>query len=77
MNPNAGPRGSSEVVLLFESKPGWNQNGGPELLSCNHRQEGCNVLFADMHVEFVKAENFHRLQWRYADAADANVPGGP
>ena len=52
------------TVLFFESKPGWNQSGGPELLTTeNHRPNGCNVLFCDGHVEFVRAENINKLQW--------------
>ncbi|MEN6423930.1 MAG: hypothetical protein ABFE13_01100 [Phycisphaerales bacterium] len=80
MNPHASPRGACgrigrEVVLLFESKPGWNQSGGPELLTTdNHRGEGCSVLFADLHVEFVKTVDLSKLKWKYEDPTDANVP---
>lgn len=47
MNPNCRSFfAPSDVVLLFESKSGWNQNGGPELLNPdNHFARGCNVLF--------------------------------
>jgi len=46
-----------DMVLLFESKPGWNQVGGPEMLNTeNHQGEGCTILFVDGHVEFVKTE---------------------
>jgi peroxiredoxin Q/BCP len=45
-------------------KDRWNQHGGPELLSFKHRKgTGCNVLFSDMHVEFVKAEDIDKLRW--------------
>jgi prepilin-type processing-associated H-X9-DG protein len=55
---------ASELVLLFESKPGWNRSGGPELLTTeNHRGEGCNVVFCDGHVEFVKTEDLNDLIW--------------
>lgn len=51
-------------VVLFETKPGWNQVGGPELLTTdNHNGKGCNVLFNDLHVEFVKTEDLANLQW--------------
>jgi hypothetical protein len=77
MNPNAGRREASDVVLLFESKPGWNRSGGPELLTTeNHQGKGCSVLFTDLHVEFVKAEYLSELKWTYVDAADANHPIG-
>lgn len=53
-----------DVVLLFESKPGWNQFGGLELLTTeNHKGKGCNVLFVDYHVEFVKTEQLGKLKW--------------
>lgn len=77
MNPNAGPRQARDVVLLFESEPGWNQSGGAELLTTeNHQGKGCSVLFTDLHVEFVKTEDLSKLKWTYADAADANHPAG-
>ena len=65
MNPHADPNRAKDVVLLFESKPGWNQYGGPELLATeSHNGEGCNVLFVDGHVEFVKAEELGMLKWQ-------------
>jgi prepilin-type processing-associated H-X9-DG protein len=73
LNPNAGPRQARDVVLLFESKPGWNQSGGPGLLTTeNHQGKGCSIVFADLHVEFVKTEDLGRLKWTYDDA---NMPG--
>jgi len=53
-----------DMVVLFETHPGWNQVGGPEILTTeNHQGEGCNVLFADNHVEFVKTKNLNKLKW--------------
>ena len=53
-----------DMVLLFETHPGWNQAGGPEILTTeNHQDDGCNILFADGHVEFVKTENLNDLKW--------------
>ena len=53
-----------DMVVLFETHPGWNQVGGPELLTTdNHQGEGCNILFADNHVEFVRTQNLDRLKW--------------
>ncbi|MBN2020028.1 MAG: DUF4190 domain-containing protein [Sedimentisphaerales bacterium] len=67
MNKNVeelGAKAPADMVLLFESKPGWNQSGGPELLSIgNHQEEGCNVLFCDGHVAFVKTEEIDTLKW--------------
>jgi prepilin-type processing-associated H-X9-DG protein len=64
MNPSADPHGDGDVVLLFESKPGWNQFGGADLLTTeNHGGKGCNILFVDGHVEFVKTEKLAGLKW--------------
>jgi len=68
MNANVEKLGTSappDMVLLFETLPGWNQAGGPELLTTdNHQGEGCNVLFVDTHVEFVKAGDIPDLKWK-------------
>ena len=69
MNENVaelGPSSSqSDLVLLFETHPGWNQVGGREILTTeNHRGEGCNVVFVDSHVEFVKTQELNRLRWK-------------
>jgi prepilin-type processing-associated H-X9-DG protein len=54
-----------DMVLLFETGPGWNQVGGPESLTTeNHQDEGCNVLFVDNHVEFVRSQELDKLRWR-------------
>ena len=53
-----------DLVLLFESTPGWNKAGGPEILTTKHHEdEGCNVLFADGRVEFVRADRISELRW--------------
>ena len=53
-----------DVVLLFETKGSWNQFGGTEILTLeNHNGKGCNVLFNDRRVEFVKAELIGELKW--------------
>ena len=65
MNPNCEPNSPEDVVLLFETKGGWNQFGGPELLAPeNHKGEGCNILFNDGHVKFVKPEQIGKLKWK-------------
>lgn len=54
-----------DMVLLFETHPGWNQVGGPEILTTdNHQGEGCNVLFVDLHVEFVRVQGLKNLRWK-------------
>ena len=58
-------RATPDMVLLFETHPGWNQSGGPEILTTdNHRGDGCNVLFMDSHVEFVKTKDLDNLKWK-------------
>lgn len=55
-----------DLVLLFESAPGWNQTGGPDdVITDRHGEKnpGANIAFADGHVEFVKAEDIPTLSW--------------
>ena len=64
INPNAKKNSPDDMVLLFESNAGWNQFGGPELLNTeNHRGKGCNILFNDGAVKFVKKEDLDKLRW--------------
>ena len=54
-----------DVVLLFETPLAKNPVGGPELIKADgHPRKGCFVLFGDMHVEFVRAEDFNDLRWK-------------
>jgi len=75
INPSAEPNSPPDVVLLFETKGGWNQFGGPEILStANHPYErdefwgykvrGCNILFNDGRTEFVREKKFKNLKWK-------------
>jgi hypothetical protein len=53
------------TVLFFETPLAKNPAGGPELMSVNnHPIKGCFVLFADMHVAFVRVEDFNNLRWK-------------
>jgi prepilin-type processing-associated H-X9-DG protein len=59
-----------DVVMLFESEPGRNMTGGPELLKTNRHPAsgrssfgGCNIGFVDGHVEFVNADRISQLKW--------------
>lgn len=64
INPNVSPISHPRLVLLFETKGGWNQFGGPGLLTFeNHGGKGCNILFNDLHVEFVRTERLGKLKW--------------
>jgi prepilin-type processing-associated H-X9-DG protein len=59
-----GKKSPPDMVVLFETKPGWNQSGGPEILSTeNHQGKGCNVVFVDTHVDFVKTKDLNKLKW--------------
>jgi hypothetical protein len=53
-----------DIVLLFESKPGWNQYGGPELLTIeNHKEKGSHVFYNDGSVRFIKPQEVSELKW--------------
>lgn len=42
----------------------WNQVGDIDILTCSyHAGLGCNILFADGHVEFVKKKDIPNLRW--------------
>ena len=63
INPKADPNSAGRVVLLFETKGGWNQYGGKELLTTeNHNNRGCSVLFNDSIVGFIRAEDINDLR---------------
>jgi prepilin-type processing-associated H-X9-DG protein len=69
MNPNCtNAMKSSDLVLLFETKYGWNQHGGPEILNPENHPwrgtKGCTILFNDGHVEFVEPKDFNSLKWK-------------
>lgn len=69
-----------DMVLLFETQPGWNQVGGASILTTeNHANDGCNVLFVDGHVEFVRAADVDRLRWTSdpAPAEGIDRPASP
>jgi len=66
MNPNCRPDSPGDMVLLFETKAGWNQHGGPELFAFDHHDPkgGC-VLLNDGTVRFIRTEQeLHALRWR-------------
>ncbi len=72
LNPAVAPDSPPDTVLAFECKPGWNQHGGPELLDPNrHKGIGCIILFKDLHIEYVKGQDYIRsLRW----SADSKPP---
>jgi prepilin-type processing-associated H-X9-DG protein len=57
-----GAAAPADMVLLFETRPGWNQSGGPEILTTeNHQGDGCNVAFVDGSVRFLL--EFEHIRW--------------
>ena len=66
MNPNCEPNSPGDIVLLFETKAGWNQHGGPELFTFdNHDPKGGCVLLNDGTVKFIRTKDeLHALRWK-------------
>jgi hypothetical protein len=66
LNPECRLDSPSETVLLFETKPGWNQHGGPELFTFdNHDPKGGCVLLNDGTVKFIRTkEELAQLCWK-------------
>jgi len=66
MNPDCGPGSPPDTVLLFETKTGWNQHGGPELFTFdNHDPKGGLVLLKDGTVKFIRTEEeLKQLRWK-------------
>jgi hypothetical protein len=65
INPNCEPNSPGDMVLLFEGKDGWNQSGGPELLTTeNHQAKGSNILFNNGTVRFITTEELQTLKWK-------------
>ncbi|OHB54647.1 MAG: hypothetical protein A2173_06240 [Planctomycetes bacterium RBG_13_44_8b] len=66
MNPNCKPNSPPDMVLLFETKAGWNQHGGPELFTFeNHDPRGGCVLLNDGTVKFIRTEEeLNQLRWK-------------
>jgi hypothetical protein len=66
MNWNWEPNSPPDTVLLFETKPGWNQHGGPELFTLdNHDPKGGCVLLNDGTVRFIRTkEELAQLRWK-------------
>ena len=64
INPNCEPNSPPDRVLLFETKEGWNQFGGPEILFPRHfKNILCNVLFNDGKVGSIRPNELDKLRW--------------
>jgi hypothetical protein len=56
------PYGAPETKVY---KNRWNQAGGPEILTTKHNKgKGCNVVFVNGRVRFVKTEDLGKLKWK-------------
>jgi hypothetical protein len=66
MNPNCKADSLADMVLLFETKAGWNQHGGPELFTFdNHEPKGGCVLLNNGTVKFIRTkEELRQLRWK-------------
>lgn len=66
MNSNCKRDSAPDTVLLFETKAGWNQHGGPELFTFdNHDPKGGCVLLNDGTVKFIRTtEELQQLRWK-------------
>ena len=66
MNPNCKLESPPDIVLLFETKGGWNQQGGPELFTFdNHDPRGGCVLLNDGTVKFIRTtKELQQLRWK-------------
>lgn len=66
MNSECKVDSPGDTVLLFETKAGWNQQGGPELFTFdNHEPKGGCVLLNDGTVKFIRTEDeLKQLRWK-------------
>ena len=59
-------QGSAQMVAIFEADLGRNGFGGIDDVVLRHDQHqgtGCNIAFADGHIEFVDEDRIAGLQW--------------
>jgi hypothetical protein len=66
LNPDCRRDSPPDTVLLFETKDGWNQHGGPELFTFdNHNPRGGCVLLRDGTIKFIRTEEeLNSLRWK-------------
>ena len=65
INPNCKPDSPPDMVLVFETKDGWNQQGGPDLLTTeNHKEKGSNILFNNGTIRFIRTDELQTLKWK-------------
>ena len=66
MNRNCKSDSPPEMVLLFETKAGWNQHGGSELFTFdNHDPRGGCVVLNNGTVKFIRTKKeLQQLRWK-------------
>jgi hypothetical protein len=66
LNPNCQRDSPPDMVLLFETKAGWNQHGGAELFTFdNHFPRGGCVLLNKGAAKFIRTEEeLKQLRWK-------------
>jgi hypothetical protein len=66
MNSDCTFDSPADTVLLFETRAGWNQDGGPGLFTFdNHDPKGGLVLLNDGTVKFIRTEEeLKQLRWK-------------
>jgi hypothetical protein len=66
INPDCKPDSPPDAVLLYETKAGWNQHGGPELFTFdNHDPKGGCVKLNDGTVKFIRTKKeLQQLRWK-------------
>jgi hypothetical protein len=53
-----------ETKYIFETHHDKDLVGGPENITATyHYGKGCVVMFGDLHIEFIRAEDFNDLRW--------------
>ncbi|MBE0535097.1 MAG: hypothetical protein IH624_05450 [Phycisphaerae bacterium] len=66
-----------ELVLLFESEPGWNRVGGPELLAGTDKTDFVRVYLVGAEAQLVRRSEADGLRWTAeVEPAVAATPRG-
>jgi hypothetical protein len=58
------PNSPGDVVLIFETRGGWNESCGPESLTAkDNYKRGWRVLLNNGHPKFIEPRELHKLKW--------------
>ncbi len=73
LNSEYGDDPPDDAVLLFETEPGWNKAGGPELLSSGLSDpNGCFVYLNGWGVKFIRNQEIEQIKAAARKAAQEN-----